>query len=198
LFPIGSLDKLLIPIGQYCIIFWGVKAYCRAAEKSINFCGALQYVLPVNRNVLSVHEVILKQYWRVYTVILKKSSMSIIFHIRFTLNRIRNIKLIAELTKSFLSVFLQYIFVCVYCILGYNDFYIFFAKVKSPDAKFNPKTHIQKSFFVFSSRFVRVWLQCLQKFLIYVPTIFMNRKPNKSDDITLSTALCVYLTSPSL
>jgi hypothetical protein len=46
----------------------------------------------------------------------------------------------------------------------------FFEKVRNRDplmdAKLNSKTHLQKRFFVFLSRFLRVWLQSLQKVLI--------------------------------
>jgi hypothetical protein len=45
----------------------------------------------------------------------------------------------------------------------------FFEKVKSYDplidAKLNAKTHLQKPFVVFSSRFVCSWLQSLEKVL---------------------------------
>ncbi len=51
------------------------------------------------------------------------------------------------------------------CAVGYNDFDIFWENIKSDpwmDAKLNSKTYIK----YFLSRFVRVWLQSLQKVLM--------------------------------
>jgi hypothetical protein len=53
--------------------------------------------------------------------------------------------------------------------LEYTSILTFFEKVKSYDplidAKLNAKTHLQKPFVVFSSRFVCSWLQSLEKVL---------------------------------
>jgi hypothetical protein len=50
--------------------------------------------------------------------------------------------------------------------VGYNEF-DFFYKMKKKDpvmgAKLKSKTHLQNPFFDFLSRFLRIWLQSLQK-----------------------------------
>ncbi len=56
LYPIGPLVELLIPIGPLFQLLYTqfsnfVKAYSRTAEKRKHFCAALEYVLPVNRNL---------------------------------------------------------------------------------------------------------------------------------------------------
>ncbi len=42
-------------------------------------------------------------------------------------------------------------------------------------AKLKSKTHLQNTFFDFLSRFLRIWLQSLQKVLIWPKTIFFEK-----------------------
>ncbi len=87
MFPIGSLDELLISIGPlfqvqchflaYCTV---EKAHWRAAEKCRNFCAVLEYVLPVHRIYQSVDKVIFKNNIReCNSVILKNMFHQYVF-----------------------------------------------------------------------------------------------------------------------
>jgi hypothetical protein len=64
-----------------------LKDYSRADEKKLNLAATHEYVLLLHRNLLLCSEAILKYYWRVLYVILKKSPISIISPICFRLNR---------------------------------------------------------------------------------------------------------------
>ncbi len=79
---------------------------------------------------------------------------------RPTLKCCRTIASVQQLTFVRINSF------AVICTVGYNEF-DFFLEMKNTDpvigAKLKSKTHLQNTFFDFLNRFLRIWLQSLQK-----------------------------------